>query len=100
MRCMACGRTGNDAMSNKQNKFEPSTGLKVAVHFNIIAIRAVAKELETYPETLAEALDRAGFCLVPDPYNMSSDAGKVIVMQEKRATEGLHVVKGPDNGNN
>ena len=84
-------------MSKKENKFEPSNGLKVAVHFNIIAIRAVATELGTFPETLAEVLDRAGFMLVPDPFNMSSDAGKVIALQERRATEGLQVVKEPDN---
>jgi hypothetical protein len=47
-------------MSNKENKFEPSNGLKVAVHFNIIAIRAVAQELDIFPEVLAEKLDRAG----------------------------------------
>ena len=90
---MARNRTGNDAMSNKDKKFEPSNGLKVAVHYNILAIRAVAKELDTFPETLAEALDRAGFMLVPDPFNMSSDAGKVIVLQEKKIAEGLRLVK-------
>lgn len=84
-------------MSKKENKFEPSNGLKVAVHFNMIAIRAVAKELDTFPETLAEALDRAGFQLIPDPFNISSDAGKVIILQEKRAMEGLQVVKEPEN---
>lgn len=85
-------------MSKKENKFEPSNGLKVAVHFNIIGIRSVAKELDTFPENLAEALDRAGFMLVPDPFNMSSDAGKVIALQERRATEGLQVVKEQENG--
>lgn len=84
-------------MSKKENKFEPSNGLKVAVHFNMIAIRAVAQELETYPETLAEALDRAGFMLTPDPFNISSDAGKVIVLQERQKVEGLRVVKEETN---
>lgn len=84
-------------MSKKENKFEPSNGLKVAVHFNIIGIRSLAKELDTFPETVAEALDRAGFMLVADPFNMSSDAGKVIALQERHATEGLQVVKEPDN---
>lgn len=85
-------------MSKKENKFEPSNGLKVAVHFNMIAIRALAKELDTFPETLAEALDSTGFMLTPDPFNISSDAGKVIILQEKRKMEGLQVVKEPDNG--
>lgn len=80
-------------MSKKENKFEPSNGIKVAVHFSIVGIRAVAKELDMFPEALAEALDRAGFQVVADPFNISSDAGKVIALQERRATEGLQVVK-------
>jgi len=43
-------------MSNKDKKFQPSNGLKVAVHYNIIAIRAVAEELDIFPEALAEKL--------------------------------------------
>lgn len=85
-------------MSKKENKFEPSNGLKVAVHFNILAIRAVSKELDTFPETLSEALDRAGFMLVPDPFNMSSDAGKVIALQERRKAEGLQLIKEAERG--
>jgi hypothetical protein len=80
-------------MSNKENKFEPSNGLKVAVHFNIVAIRAVAQELDMFPELLAEKLDKAGFMLTPDPFNISSDAGKVIVLQNKRENANLSVVK-------
>ena len=80
-------------MSNKENKFEPSNGLKVAVHFNIIAIRALAQELDMFPEDLADKLDSAGFMLTPDPFNMSSDAGKVIVLQNKRENANLSVVK-------
>jgi hypothetical protein len=80
-------------MSKKENKFEPSNGLKVAVHFNIIAIRAMAQELDMFPEDLAEKLDSAGFMLVPDPFNMSSDAGKVIVLQNKRENSNISLVK-------
>lgn len=82
-------------MSNKDKKFEPSNGLKVAVHFNIIAIRAVAQELEIFPEVLAEKLDSAGFMLVPDPFNMSSDAGKVIVLQQRRENSNISLVQDP-----
>jgi protein-L-isoaspartate O-methyltransferase len=82
-------------MSKKENKFEPSNGLKVAVHFNIIAIRAVAQELDMFPEVLAEKLDSAGFMLVPDPFNMSSDAGKVIVLQNKRENSNISLVQNP-----
>lgn len=84
-------------MSDKQKKFDPSTGLKVTVHFNMIAVRAVAQELNTFPETLAEALDRAGFMLTPDPFNISSDTGKLIILQERKNAEGLRVVKEETN---
>jgi hypothetical protein len=80
-------------MSKKENKFEPSNGLKVAVHYNIIAIRAVAQELDMFPEVLAEKLDSAGFMLTPDPFNMSSDAGKVIALQNKRENSNISLVK-------
>lgn len=82
-------------MSSKDKKFEPSNGLKVAVHFNIIAIRAMAQELNIFPEVLAEKLDSAGFMLVPDPFNMSSDAGKVIVLQNKRENSNISLVQDP-----
>ncbi len=84
-------------MSKKENKFEPSNGLKVAVHFNIIAIRAVAQELNMFPEDLAEKLDSAGFMLTPDPFNMSSDAGKVIELQNKRENSNISLVKDQTN---
>jgi hypothetical protein len=82
-------------MSKKENKFEPSNGLKVAIHYNIIAIRAVAQELDMFPEVLAEKLDNAGFMLTPDPFNMSSDAGKVIVLQNKRENSNISLVQDP-----
>jgi hypothetical protein len=84
-------------MSKKENKFEPSNGLKVAVHFNIIAIRALAQELDIFPEDLAEKLDSAGFMLTPDPFNMSSDAGKVIALQNKRENSNISLVKDETN---
>ena len=80
-------------MSKKENKFEPSNGVKVAVHFNIIAIRALAQELDIFPEDLADKLDSAGFMLTPDPFNMSSDAGKVIALQNKRENSNISLVK-------
>jgi hypothetical protein len=46
-----------------------------------------------FPEVLAEKLDSAGFMLTPDPFNMSSDAGKVIVLQNKRENSNISLVK-------
>jgi hypothetical protein len=53
----------------------------------------VAQELDIFPEDLAEKLDSAGFMLVPDPFNMSSDAGKVIALQNKRENSNISLVK-------
>jgi len=80
-------------MSKKENKFQPSAGFVVAVHMNSLGIRAVAKELDIFPEELGEAMDRAGFQFVADPFNLTSDATGLIKLQARHETEGLQVVR-------
>jgi hypothetical protein len=81
-------------MSDKSKKFEPSAGFVVSVHMNKLGIRAVAAELDgVFAETLAEAMDRAGFQFVPDPFNLTSDAKKVIELEERQKNAGLTLVK-------
>lgn len=81
-------------MSDKSKKFEPSAGFVVAVHMNMLGIRAVARELEDiFPETLAMAMDKAGFQLIPDPFNLTNDAGKVIMFEERQKNADLRLVK-------
>lgn len=84
-------------MSDKQKKFVPSAGYIVSVHQNALGIRAVAKELDVFPEVLAEALERAGFQMMADPFDLSSDAGKLIKLQARQEAQGLHVVKDDDD---
>ena len=83
-------------MSDKQKKFVPSAGYIVSVHQNALGIRAVAQELDVFPEVLAQALERAGFQVVSDPFDLSSDAGKLIQLQNRQEAQGLHVVKEND----
>lgn len=85
-------------MSDKSKKFNPSAGFVVAVHMNKLGIRAVADELDIHPELLADAMDKAGFQLVADPFNLTSDAGKVIQLEERQQTAGLQVVPNPVPG--
>jgi hypothetical protein len=81
-------------MSDKTKKFEPSAGFVVSVHMNKLGIRAVAAELDgIFAEVLAEAMDRAGFQLVPDPFNLTNDAKKVIELEERQKNAGLTLVK-------
>ena len=80
-------------MSDKSKKFQPDAGFVVAVHQNVLGVRAVASVLDIFPETLAEAMSKVGFQFVPDPFNLSSDAAKVINFQERQANAGLQVVK-------
>ena len=80
-------------MSDKQKKFVPSAGYIVSVHQVALGIRAVAKELDVFPEALAEAFEKAGFQPVADPFDLSADAGKLIKLQERQQTEGLRIVK-------
>lgn len=88
-------------MSDKQKKFVPSAGYIVSVHQVALGIRAVAKELDVFPEALAEAFEKAGFQPVADPFDLSADAGKLIKLQERQQAQGLHVVKeNDDSGSN
>lgn len=80
-------------MSDKQKKFVPSAGYIVSVHQVALGVRAVAKELDIFPEVLAEACERAGFQLLADPFDLSADAGKLIKLQERQNTQGIHVVR-------
>ena len=81
-------------MSDKTKKFQPSAGFVVSVHMNKLGIRAVAAELDgIFAEVLAEAMDKAGFQLVPDPFNLTNDAKKVIELEERQKTAGLTLVK-------
>jgi hypothetical protein len=80
-------------MSDKDKKFRPDAGFIVAVHANVLGIRAVANELDMFAEDLAKAMSEAGFQFIPDPFNLSSDAGKVIELQERQKTAGLQIVK-------
>lgn len=83
-------------MSDKQKKFVPSAGYIVSVHQNALGIRAVAKELDVFPEALAEAMERAGFQMQADPFDLSADAAKLIKLQARQEAQGLHVVKDED----
>ena len=83
-------------MSDKQKKFVPSAGYIVSVHQVALGIRAVAEKLDIFPEALAKALEEAGFQVVADPFDLSADAGKLIALQNRSTTQGLHVVKEPN----
>ena len=83
-------------MSNKENKFRPNEGFILAVHQNILYIRRLAQVLDMFPEALAEAMEKAGVLLQPDPFNLTSDSQKVIELQEREATKGLRVVEKGD----
>jgi len=90
---MAMCRGGNVVVSDKQNKFKPSQGFVIAVIQNAQAIRVVAEALETFPETLGEALEKTGFQLIADPFDLTADATKLIIAQEKQKTQGIRLVK-------
>jgi hypothetical protein len=82
-------------MSNKDNKFQPDAGFVVAVHQNVLGVRAVASALDVFPEALAEAMSKMGFQFIPDPFNLSSDAGKLIALLNKKENAGMRLVQDP-----
>lgn len=65
-------------MGDKGKKFNPPAGYIVAVRSNVYAIRAVSLFLNLDPKLLADAMESAGFQLLPDPFDLSADAKKVI----------------------
>ena len=96
---MEMRRSGDAPMSDKQKKFQPTMGFIVSVHQNVLGIRSVSKALgDIFPERLGEALEMAGYQLIPDPFDLSADATKLIKLQERQRTEGLHIVKEADDG--
>lgn len=84
-------------MSDKDKKFRPDAGFVVAVHQNILGIRAVASALDIFPENLAKAMSEMGFQFIPDPFNLSSDAGKVIELQNRKENSNISLVKEQTN---
>ena len=94
---MAMRRSGDVDMSDKQKKFTPSAGFVIAVIQNAQAIRLLSEALDSYPETVGEALEKIGFQLVADPFDLSSDATKLLIAQEKEKAQGLRVVKDSDD---
>lgn len=84
-------------MSDKSKKFQPNPGYILAVHQNILYIRTLARELDIHAEIVAEAMEKAGVQLQADPFDLSADARKVILLQEQNQTAGLRVVE-KENG--
>lgn len=65
-------------MGNKDKKFNPPAGYIIAVRSNVYAVRAVSLFLNIDAVTLADALERSGFQLIPDPFDLSADSKKVL----------------------
>ena len=63
----------------------------------MMGIRAVAHELDVFAEALGEAMAKARFQLVPDPFNLSNDARKVTELQARHETSGIQLVKEPSD---
>lgn len=87
---------------SKQKKFQAPQGFIVAVHQNIFGCVELAKELKSNPVLVAEALERAGVMLVPDPMDISADTAKVLKIEHAKSggsTTKLEVVADEPNSN-
>lgn len=67
----------------KNKKFQPPAGFVVGVHINILGIRALAERLNMSPYKVARACEKAGVMLQADIMDLSGDAAKVILIQER-----------------
>jgi len=70
-------------VSDKQKKFEPSMGWIVAVNHQQVSITRVAQELRIDPITCGQALENAGYQLIPDPFDIVKDAWKVMDVEKR-----------------
>ena len=68
---------------SKNKKFQPPAGFVVGVHINIMAIKALAEQLNMNAYKLARACEKAGLMLQADIMDLSGDAAKVILIQER-----------------
>ena len=80
-------------MSDKQKKFEPSTGWLVAINHQQVSIHRLADMLKMDAVEVGKALDAAGYQLTPDPFGYASDSWKVIEIEKRKAKEHLSVVQ-------
>jgi len=72
-------------MSKKENKFDPPVGYMVAVQHHIVMVERLATVLEfDNPVTLAQLLEKAGFRLEPDLFDISADTWKVMDIELKK----------------
>lgn len=85
---------------SKNKKFQAPQGFIVAVHQNIFGCVELAKELKSNPILIAEALERAGFMLSPDPMDISADTAKVLKIEASKPNGvKLEVVADESNSN-
>lgn len=67
----------------KDKKPRVPEGVVAAVHINILGIKALAQQLGVSPYELAVACSKAGMMLQADVNDLSNDAAKVILYQER-----------------
>jgi hypothetical protein len=68
---------------SKNKKFEPSMGWLVAVNHQEVSIVRLAQELKIDPIACGQALENAGYQLIPDPFDIAKDAWKVLDVQKR-----------------
>lgn len=84
---------------SKQKRFEPSMGYIVAINVHEVAVRRLSRELDIEPVALGQALERSGYKLEPDPFDISADTWKVVQTAIKQDTTKLEVVKNESANN-
>jgi hypothetical protein len=78
---------------SKNKRFEPSMGYIVAVNVHEVAVRRLSKELDIEPIKVGQALERSGYKLEPDPFDISADTWKILQVVQNQEPTKLEVVK-------
>ena len=72
-------------MSKKENKFDPPVGYMVAVQHHIVMVERLAVVLNfDDPVVLGQLLEKSGFRLEPDLFDISADTWKVMDIEIKK----------------
>lgn len=74
-------------MSDKSKKFEPPMGWIVAINHQQVGLRHVARELGMNVVFVAQAMERAGYNVQPDYFDLSADTAKVLKLEEEKAEQ-------------
>ena len=79
-------------MSDKQKKFEPSSGWVNTINHQRVMVINLAAELNLDPVIVGQALDKTGHKLDVDTFNLTNDTWRLLRYEAQQGKPDLSVV--------